>query len=392
MQPRWVVGNWDRPPADGGPLEHQDRPPRIEPQRAHVILLVMPRGLGQTEDIDIERSDALRVPNLDSHVMNAVGLHRLRGFVPENAPRSKRLPKLQDRLIRVIRPTDLERWRIHRKIDKAKLRPHQVQLDAGSMFCWVGGSGPPLLLLHGFGASAKWQFHPQVPALARHYTLYIPDLLFFGGSTSHHPDRSLDFQATAVMALMDHFGVERFDTLGISYGGFVAYLLATEYPDRVGKLVLTNSPGAVMGAEDYARLLNTFEVDCITELLLPTEPDGVRRLLEVAYHRPPWVPKFALIDARRQLFTDQVKEKRELLLELVGYLDDPPSGEEPVRNDTLIVWGEHDRVFPVGLGRKLARSMGDNARLEVLDRTAHAPNIEQGAAFNELVLAFLRNR
>jgi len=49
-------------------------------------------------------------------------------------------------------------------------------------------------------------------------------------------------------------------------------------------------------------------------------------------------------------------------------------------------------VFPVGLGRKLARSMGDNARLEVLDRTAHAPNIEQGAAFNELVLAFLRNR
>lgn len=320
-------------------------------------------------------------------MVNAIGSHGP-GY-SRGTRHGATLRSISDRLLSVWSPTEFERRRILRKLKRANLSIQQIELEHGSMSCWVGGSGPPLLLLHGFGASAPWQFHPQVPALAKRFTLYIPDLLFFGGSTSPHNDRSLDFQVEAVLGLMDHFGVDQCHTLGISYGGFVAYLLAANFPARVSKLVLTNSPGAVMTADDYATLLDNFEVTCITELLLPTGPAGVRRLLDVAYYRPPWVPRFALIDARRQLFMDQVEQKRQLLKELVGYLDAPPLPQGPLDHQTLIVWGEHDRVFPVGIGRRLARSMGSRARLEVLDRAAHAPNLEAVSAFNRLVLEFL---
>jgi pimeloyl-ACP methyl ester carboxylesterase len=58
-------------------------------------------------------------------------------------------------------------------------------------------------------------------------------------------------------------------------------------------------------------------------------------------------------------------------------------------HETLVVWGEHDRIFPVDLARRLVAHLGGRARLAVLPEAAHAPNLEHPTPFNRHVLDFL---
>ena len=185
---------------------------------------------------------------------------------------------------------------------------------------------PPLLLLQGFGANATWQWYGQVGHFAPHRRLMVPDLLHFGGSVPRRSDCTLEAQVELIRELLDHQGVDRCDVVGVSYGGFVALGLSHEHPERVRLAVFVDSPGVGYTERDYQSLLSTFSINHISELLLPAEPDGLKRLLQIAWHRPPWTPSFALPDVHRNLFIDRVAEKRALLDNLLARLRGPPLG------------------------------------------------------------------
>jgi pimeloyl-ACP methyl ester carboxylesterase len=257
------------------------------------------------------------------------------------------------------------------------------------MHHWIGGDSAPVVLLHGFGATALWQWHRQLRAL-RGRQLIIPNLFGFGASVPKVPARSLEFQAEAVIALTEAIGVKRFDLVGMSYGGFVANRIAALWPDRVNRLALVVSPGGVMNEADYERILNYYGIDHIAQLLLPRHPQDVKRLINLAWHRPMWVPGFALRDAHRTLFAVQPTVKRELLDELLLYLQRPSAMNKDINHAPLLVWGEYDPLFPVELGERMRQSFGSGARLEVVERTAHAPNLERAKAFNTLLLDHLQ--
>jgi pimeloyl-ACP methyl ester carboxylesterase len=301
----------------------------------------------------------------------------------------KMLKQAMLRTIEAVRsPTRIQRARLRRRFRRAGLEEHQVDLANGSVHCWVGGNGPPLFLLHGFGASALWQWYPQVPGLSSRFTLYMPDLLFFGDSVSNSRDRSLRFQAETVVQLAEHFGVDLLDVVGLSYGGFVALTLASFRPDCVRRLCLVGCPGDMMREEDHLNMLDTFGVSQIHELLLPQGPEGVRRLMETAWLHPPRVPDFLLKDTLRTLFQNQVEEKRELLDDLLGELRDRSSAHAPAPRPTLILCGEHDRIFPPSLVWRLRERLGESAEFITMAHAAHAPNMERADAFNQLLLEF----
>lgn len=285
-------------------------------------------------------------------------------------------------------PTRIQEARLRGKFRRAGLKEHQLDLANGSVHCWVGGKGPPLFLLHGFGASALWQWYPQVPGLSSGFTLYMPDLLFFGDSVSNSSDRSLRFQAETVVQLAEHFGVDVLDAVGLSYGGFVALTVALFRPNRVRRLCLVGCPGDMMREEDHLNVLNTFGVSQIHELLLPQGPEGVRRLMETAWLHPPRVPDFLLKDTLRTLFQNQVKEKRELLEDLLGEMKDRRNAHARIPHPTLILCGEYDRIFPPSLVSRLRDRLGESAEFITMADTAHAPNMERADAFNQLLLDF----
>ena len=103
-----------------------------------------------------------------------------------------------------------------------------------------GGDGPPLVLLHGFPQThVIW--HRVAPLLAQNFTLIMPDLRGYGDSAAppgdaEHRHYSKREMARDIVALVDHFGFDRFALAGHDRGGRVAYRLALDHPGRVTRL------------------------------------------------------------------------------------------------------------------------------------------------------------
>ncbi len=117
-----------------------------------------------------------------------------------------------------------------------------IETDEISIRLRHGGSGPPLLLLHGFPQThAMWS--KVAPRLAAHYTVVCPDLRGYGGSSkpessANHETYSKRAMARDQLALMNKLGFDRFFVAGHDRGGRVAYRLALDSPASVSKLAV----------------------------------------------------------------------------------------------------------------------------------------------------------
>jgi len=105
-----------------------------------------------------------------------------------------------------------------------------------------GGTGPPVLLLHGF-PQTHLMWHRVAPALAREFSVVAADLRGYGASgqppsTPDHAPYSKRAMARDMVAVMGQLGHSRFSVAGHDRGGRVAYRLALDSPDRVRRLAV----------------------------------------------------------------------------------------------------------------------------------------------------------
>jgi haloacetate dehalogenase len=117
----------------------------------------------------------------------------------------------------------------------------RIATPDGEIFARVGGSGPPMLLLHGYPQTHVC-FHRIAPALARVYTLVIPDLRGYGAShapkgDSQHVTYSKRAMATEMRGVMKSLGHDRFVVAGHDRGGRVAYRMALDHADVVHAVI-----------------------------------------------------------------------------------------------------------------------------------------------------------
>ncbi len=282
--------------------------------------------------------------------------------------------------------------RLEHRFRDAGFKQGTVTLERGktTVGYWAGGRGPAVLLIHGFGASAIWQWYQQIEVLAARHRVIVPDLLWFGASSSRRADHSLAHQVQAVVGLLDHLGQRRVHVVGISYGGLVAYELARAHPHRVERLVMVDSPGPVYTRADYKLLCARFKVRHIGEVLVPTDPAGVQVLMDLAYHDPDYAPAWVRRQVVGTLYSRYRREKVALVDDMLQDMGRLTARPITMTAPTLIVWGKQDPVFPLELAWRLSARLGGRARLEVIDRARHAPNLEHPEAFNRLVVPFLR--
>lgn len=109
------------------------------------------------------------------------------------------------------------------------------------IFVRVGGHGPAVVLLHGYGESGDmWQ--PLALALAKTHTVIVPDLRGMG--LSAHPDDGYEKknEARDVAGVLDALHVEKVDVVAHDIGNMVAYAFVAEQPNRVTHLVLMDAP------------------------------------------------------------------------------------------------------------------------------------------------------
>ena len=134
----------------------------------------------------------------------------------------------------------------------------RVSTSGAEIHCEFGGSGPPLLLLHGYPQThAMW--HKVAPALAREFTVVCPDLRGYGDSSKpdggeRHVNYSKRAMARDMVEVMRAQGFARFGLAGHDRGGRVAHRLCLDHPDAVERVaVLDISPTRIMyGKTDQA--------------------------------------------------------------------------------------------------------------------------------------------
>lgn len=115
-----------------------------------------------------------------------------------------------------------------------------ISTRRGRIFARIGGSGPPLMLLHGY-PQTHVMWHKIAPQLAARFTLIIPDLPGYGWSDvpqtdADHTPFSKRGMAEAMIEVMDHLGHAQFALAGHDRGGRVSYRLALDHPGRLSRL------------------------------------------------------------------------------------------------------------------------------------------------------------
>lgn len=120
-------------------------------------------------------------------------------------------------------------------------RQQNIQTDGAALFVRVGGSGPAVVLLHGFGDTGD-MWAPLAAELARTHTVVVPDLRGMG--LSSHPDGGYDkrTQAGDIRSVLTQLNIDQADVVGHDIGTMVAFAYAARYPDKTRRLVVMDAP------------------------------------------------------------------------------------------------------------------------------------------------------
>jgi pimeloyl-ACP methyl ester carboxylesterase len=128
-------------------------------------------------------------------------------------------------------------------------RVAEVKTDGAVIHVRVGGQGPAVLMLHGFGDTGD-MWAPLAAALAKDHTIIVPDLRGMG--LSSYPDTGYDkkMQAQDIARVMDKLNVQKADLVTHDIGNMVGYAFAAQYPARVRRFVLIDAPIPGIGPWD----------------------------------------------------------------------------------------------------------------------------------------------
>lgn len=210
--------------------------------------------------------------------------------------------------------------------------------------------------------------------------------MFFGKSYSNRKERTDAFQAKCVCDGMRKLGVEKFSVYGISYGGFVVYRMAEMEEEMVEKVVIVSS-GIVYTEEQKSEYLEKIGRN-VVEILVPEKPEDIRTLCRLSMYKSDvskWLPDFFL---RGYIAADGWRKERQELVE--NLISEKPDPNLPVlTQETLIIWGDKDNIFPIQLAHQLHRHLGPKSKLEILKDVGHAANMEAPNLLNQFATSFI---
>ncbi len=128
-------------------------------------------------------------------------------------------------------------------------RTEDIKTGGATIHVRVGGAGPAVVLLHGFGDTGD-MWAPVAAALAGGHTVIVPDLRGMG--LSSHPEGGYDkkTQARDIAQMMDALNVDRADLVTHDIGNMVGYALAAQYPARITRWVVIDAPLPGIGPWD----------------------------------------------------------------------------------------------------------------------------------------------
>jgi pimeloyl-ACP methyl ester carboxylesterase len=258
------------------------------------------------------------------------------------------------------------------------MEPREQTISVGgvSVHAWVGGEGPPLLVLHGSGGNRG--FRRWMREVATRYTVWAPTYPGFGRSGDADWMETVTDLARFQSWFIDAAKLGRPHVLGQSLGGWIGAEMAAMHPSSIDRVILVAAAGL---KPERGEITDIF--------YLP--PAEIRAM---SFYDPKTIPEWNELYGTP--LTPAELEIAERNHEMTARLTWKPYMHNPtlahflprVSNRTLIVWGREDRIVPLECGEMYRRAL-PNASLAVLEKCGHLPPIERPDAFARLVLDFL---
>jgi 3-oxoadipate enol-lactonase len=239
----------------------------------------------------------------------------------------------------------------------------------------VAGKGPLLLFLHGIGGNRN-HWLAQLTFFSPHFRTAAWDARGYGDSEDYEGPLRFDDFSLDLLRVLDSFKAEKAHVVGLSMGGRIARNFALKHPQRVRTLTLANSsPGFdALSPEEVLKF--------VAERRHRT-PESLRRLLGPragpAAHQ-------ALLNSFTALRNDSYLKTLD-----ASVTQDRDAPLEKLSVPTLVITGDEDRVYPLGLVQRMAQRI-PGSELVVLQGCGHLSNLEQPERFNEVLLDFLKRR
>ncbi|HIA14363.1 MAG TPA: alpha/beta hydrolase [Nitrospirales bacterium] len=272
-----------------------------------------------------------------------------------------------------------------------RIQPKAITVDGYQLVYTVTGNGPPIILLHGFGAQG-WMWEYQQEALAKYFTVYTLDLLGHGYSDRPHIAYTPDLFIDSVKGFMTELEMTRATLIGNSLGAGVAMGIALNYPHLTDKLVLIG--GFPQGVSEKAALM-------AYRVFLRFEPVF---LLRIGFHlsgKGLLRSTLEKLVVDKSLITDDVIERAYKFRKLAGSAHALFSSRNNIRRweehyapripeittPTLVVWGTEDPLFPIPVGEELHQQI-PNSKFRGIKGAGHLTMWEKPEETNAAILEF----
>ncbi len=278
------------------------------------------------------------------------------------------------------------------------VRAHEAVV-MGVRTSWVEAGpadGPPVVLLHGLGATNASML-PVLADLARDHRVLAPDAPGFGSSEAPPSPYSSPWFAAWVEAFQRTTGSRGAVLIGNSMGGRIALEAGLEHPGSVRALVLLAPSPAFRALRQYVPVVRLLSPQ-LARLPLPALShrlvvEGIKGMMSVPERLPqPWYDaaadeavrvfrspahRVAFFSCARQIYLEEAHGRH-------GFWDRLPGLTPPA----LFVWGDRDRLVPASFARHVAAALPSAASI-VLEDCGHVPQFEAPEETSALVRGFL---
>ncbi len=268
----------------------------------------------------------------------------------------------------------------------------QVSIGKHTINYLVAGSGPSLLLIH--GANFGWGvWYPNIPVLAKYFTVYAIDLPGAGRS-SRVDYRTLDPEKdvfNVVESFVRVVGLQKYSVCGCSIGGWAALRLAYKYPEDVEKAVVLNNVGFDEYMDLSDKVIGFYPLAWIISktILKPSKTKNIESFLRGIFYDRNINLKREFID----YFIKTTKTSHNLLfisrLTKVGKSFLLSDILPEIKQKVLVIWGKEDKIIPLEKNRKNFQLI-PNIHVELIEKTGHIPSLEDAEKFNGVFLKFFQ--
>ena len=241
------------------------------------------------------------------------------------------------------------------------------------------GSGPPLVLVHGFlGSSDMW--NPQIKFFKDDFRVIVPALPGFGKSQAINSCNSIQCMARSILDSLNRKNIKNFHLLGHSMGGMVVQEMTRLASEKILKLIC-------YGTGPRGNIPGRFETMDETRKKLKVEglESTAHRIAKTWFIEGDKAKYFYLCsDAGKQTSIEAADNGLVAMKNWSG-VDELKN----IKNKTLIIWGDQDKAYNHNQVETLNRYVPDS-ELRIIKGCSHNVHLENPAEFNKTVKEFLR--